>query len=109
MFHQNERAEFGLVVFEQELAVLQFDLCVAARDRDVIDPQVTLMASSKFEHIFLRAWSDDVDDPVVVLLLTQTFKHEIIANWLLILNQIVSSTTSLKHERVCVLADFAFK
>ena len=71
MLHQDECAELALIVLKQELAALKLDLCVAARDGDIINSEITFMATTQLENRFVDGWSNDVDNSGGVLLLTE--------------------------------------
>lgn len=109
LFDEDERAELGLIVFQEELAVFEFNLGMTPRDRNVVNSQVTFVAAPELENVFLCAWPDNINDPTVVLLLAQTLKHEVITDWLLILNEVVSAAACLEHQRVGILADLALE
>lgn len=82
---------------------------MASGHGDVINSQITLMASSKFKYVLGGTWTDDVDDPAVVFLLTQTFKHQVVANWFLVLDQVIGVTLSFDHKRVSIFTNLALK
>ena len=109
LLHQDESAKFALVIFEQELASFEFYFRVAARDRDVVDSQIALVAAAQLEHSLVERGLDNVNDSGRVFLLTETFKNHIVALWSLILDQIVSLIFCLHHQRVGRLADLALK
>jgi hypothetical protein len=44
---------------------------MTSRNRDIVDSEVTLVATAELEYILLGTWSDDVNDPAVVFLLAQ--------------------------------------
>ena len=100
LFHENQRSELRCVVFEEELAILKLDFGMAATDRNIIDPQVALVAAPELEHCLLRARPDYVDDPAVVLFLRKTFEDHVVALWLVVLYQVVVPSIGLHHQRV---------
>ncbi len=82
---------------------------MASGNRDIINPEVTLMTTSEFKHILLCGRTDNINNPAVIFLLTQTFQHQVVANWFLILYKIVSTSARLEHQRIGVLAYFALE
>ena len=109
LFDQNERAKFTLVIFEEELAIFEFDFGVAPRHRDVIDAQIGLMPPSQLELLIVLRGSNDVNNATCVLFLTQRFEDHIIAWRLIVLDQIVGMPLRFHHQRVGTFTDFALE
>lgn len=114
LLDKDESTKLGRVVLEHEFALLQFDLGMAPRHGDVVDAQIRFVTSTELEDSLGARWLDDVDNTARILLLTETFEHKVIARWLLVLYKVVLQGLALvilgfDHERVCTLADFAFK
>ena len=62
---------------------------MAARDRDVVDSQVRLVAPAELERRLLSRWLDDMYNPLVVLLLRQALEYHEVALGLVIVHQVV--------------------
>lgn len=72
---QDESSELAHIVLEQEAVLLILYEGMASADRNVIDPQVSFMASAQLERLFGRRGLDHVDDSRGVLLLFEAFQH----------------------------------
>ena len=70
---------------------------MAPTNRNVIDAQVALVSSTKFENGLRWAWLYNVDNPAIVLLLRQTLEHHIVAFRFVIFDQVIFSAISLHH------------
>ena len=83
------------------------------RNRDIIDAEITLVSTTKFEHGLVIGGLYNVDDSACVLLLTETFKHKVISCGFLILYKVVlvglALVCRLDHQRVCTLAYFTLE
>jgi len=98
-----------LVVLEHELSILEFDFCVTARHRNVINPQVRLVTSTEFEDVFLRGWSNNVNNSTSVFLLIETFEHHVVTFLLLVLDQFKLVVHILDHEGVSSFTDLTLE
>ena len=66
---------------------------MTTRNRDVVNAQIALMTSSKFEGVLALTWTDDVDDARSVLLLVETFKNKVITIGPFIIYKVVGPVT----------------
>ena len=82
---------------------------MAARHGDIIDTEIALVSSTQHKAILGGGWLNHMDDSARVFLLAQTFKHQVVSGWLVVLHQVVRATLTPNHERVGLLADFAFE
>ena len=71
LFDKDESTEFRLVIFKHKLAIFELNLCMAARNRDIVDSEITFVTTTQFENILLGCGSDNVDDPRGVLFLVE--------------------------------------
>lgn len=67
------------------------------------------MTATELKDLFLSAGSNDVNNSAVVLFLGKTFQDQIVAHWLLVLHEVVGSSTCLEHQWVRIFADFTLK
>ena len=82
---------------------------MAAADRDIIYPKVTLVATAEFEDRLRARRPDDVNNPRGVLLLTETLEDHVVAGWLLVLHKVVVLALSLHHQWVGRFANLALE
>ena len=89
---------------------------MASRHRDIVDTQVTLVATAQLKHGLARRRANYVDDSRVILLLGETFEHHVVALRLVVLDQVICVdkaaivlTLGLHLQRVWRLADLALE
>ena len=107
---KNQRSKLALVVLKHEAAVLQLDLCVAARDRYVVYAEVGLMAAPQLEDIFMGSGPNNVYDATSVFFLVKRLQHHVVSTWgPLVLCYVEFLVCGLYHERVGLLADLTLE
>ena len=77
LVYEDKGSKFGHVIFQEELPIFVFDHCVQAGDRNVVDSQVRLVASTHFEDIFASTRFNNMYNSRSVFFLIETFKHYI--------------------------------
>jgi hypothetical protein len=108
-FHKDKSSKFRLVVFKHKLAILELNFGMTSTNRDIIDSQITFMASTKLKNLFLRCRSDDVDYSWCVFLLVKWLKNHIIPNLLFVLDQVEFMAITFNHQGICFLTYLAFE
>ena len=109
LFNQHKGTELRLVVLKHKFAIFELNLCMAARNGDVVDSEITFVTTSQFENILLWSGSDNMDDPRGVLFLVERLEHHVITGLLFVLYKFVLVCTFLNHEGVRLFADFALE
>lgn len=109
LLNEHKSAELWLIVFKHEFAIFQLNFSMTSADRNVVDSQITFMASPKLENILTWCRSYNMNNSGGIFFLVQRFKNHEVPCLFFILHKIKLVLLSLHHEWVRFFADFAFK
>lgn len=111
---QNDGAKLGGVVLDVEAVLLALDDCVAPTHGNIVDPHLTLVASTELELSLLWCHLEQVDVPRGILVERHGLQQDVVAvglsgNLIGLIDNLVDGGTNLEGVWVHLFAYLTFE